>query len=169
MPVLNHTTDTNYSAMALSNITGITFNTAGYTEARFSSAQFGGASIANNWMVTGDNEINVIYVDMTLDAVFSAALWQFTSWPGSISDTLFFNGINGNETITGTSQIDIIEGGLGRDTLDGGGGNDVFVYNSPLAGASGESINGGTGHDEIRVQDAFTVTNLTAVGMTSVE
>ena len=43
--------------------------------------------------------------------------------------------LSGNDNITGTNDLDIINGMLGADTIDGGGGTD--------------SINGGKGSDEI--------------------
>lgn len=39
-----------------------------------------------------------------------------------------------DETLTGDTESNILNGGIGNDTLTGGGGSDRFVYNSPTEG-----------------------------------
>lgn len=49
----------------------------------------------------------------------------------------------GNDTINGTQVADILAGGLGNDTLSGGGASDTYVYNA------------GDGHDRIFEGNAY--------------
>jgi Ca2+-binding RTX toxin-like protein len=52
--------------------------------------------------------------------------------------------LSGNDNITGTSDLDIINGMLGADTIDGGAGTD-----SMNGGKGSDEIDGGTGDDAI--------------------
>jgi len=51
-------------------------------------------------------------------------------------------GGNGNQTLTGTNEEDVISGGNGNEVLNGGGGNDTI-----LGGNGNDILNGGDGND----------------------
>jgi Ca2+-binding RTX toxin-like protein len=82
------------------------------------------------------------------------------------TDTLNnFEGLLGsshNDTLTGDSANNSLDGGGGNDTLDGGGGNDT-IYQSVLVGNDPTSIDGGTGTDELVLQDLSASYDLTAL------
>jgi Ca2+-binding RTX toxin-like protein len=87
---------------------------------------------------------------------------------------IIINANGGNDTITGSSGNDVINGGVGTvtviardgndtitagsgaDNLDGGAGDDIFIIAAAADHALGETIVGGTGNDTIR----FTSTTL---------
>ena len=60
-------------------------------------------------------------------------------------DSLFAQGLAGNDTILGGDYNDNIYGGAGNDTLLGYGGNDLLV-----GGLGSDSLNGGAGNDILR-------------------
>lgn len=81
------------------------------------------------------------------------------------ADDDFFLGFDGNDVIRGEAGDDIIGGGNGDDVLIGGSGsdsmygndgNDVFQYENGMGADSGESADGGSGHDKIQVSGAGT-------------
>jgi len=55
-----------------------------------------------------------------------------------------FNGMGGDDTITGTNQQDVLMGGDGEDTINGLGDNDQI-----FGGAGDDILNGGAGNDEM--------------------
>jgi hypothetical protein len=60
-------------------------------------------------------------------------------------------GGNGNDTLTGTSGVDVLCGGPGNDTIKAAGGNDLLfgdLGNDTLSGAAGnDTLKGGLGTD----------------------
>jgi hypothetical protein len=62
-------------------------------------------------------------------------------------------GSDGDDSIEGTPENDVIFAGNGDDTIDGGGGNDIIVGgggNDTITGGGGkDSIEGGAGNDKI--------------------
>ena len=69
--------------------------------------------------------------------------------------------------ITGNSGNNILNGGLGADTLDGKGGNDVFLFNSTLgSGNVDRLLNYSKADDSIRLENAV-FTKLTSLGTLS--
>ena len=54
-----------------------------------------------------------------------------------------------NDTLIGNAQSNVIEGGLGTDSLSGGGGSDTFVYNTLSAG--GDTITDFGTDDKFRI------------------
>ncbi len=70
---------------------------------------------------------------------------------GSGNDTLsgnttanILNGMGGSDTLNGGSGVDLLRGEAGMDTLNGGNDNDTLV-----GGADGDVLNGGPGNDVI--------------------
>ncbi|MGE3992160.1 Ig-like domain-containing protein [Pseudorhodoplanes sp.] len=51
-------------------------------------------------------------------------------------------GLNGDNTLTGTAGADVLDGGLGNDILNGGDGDDILV-----GGEGNDTLNGGAGRD----------------------
>ena len=66
-------------------------------------------------------------LNVTAASLFSAAGWSFTQWNSS-EDVININGSTGNDTITGSSQIDRIAGGGGNDIINGGAAVDTAVF-----------------------------------------
>jgi Ca2+-binding RTX toxin-like protein len=66
------------------------------------------------------------------------------SFTAPIADNWTILGLTGNDTLTGNSLADIIEGGVGNDRLLGLGGNDI------LNGGDGDDfLDGGSGNDYV--------------------
>ena len=55
----------------------------------------------------------------------------------------------GDDTVTATARPDRIDGGGGRDTLDGAGAGDVLTDGDTPAGADGDVLRGGPGADRV--------------------
>ncbi|HMP55050.1 MAG TPA: calcium-binding protein, partial [Novosphingobium sp.] len=55
---------------------------------------------------------------------------------------VFFDGMDGNDTVIGNAQNNVILGGAGRDSLDGGLGNDTLI-----GGEGADTLIGGAGND----------------------
>ncbi|MEY1553989.1 calcium-binding protein, partial [Yoonia sp. R2331] len=101
-----------------------------------------GAEFANDLLIDGNNVVgstDIVRVDLNqsfTETVLDFSGWQFTGW-GAQNDYVEIIGSGRDETITGTSQSDSINGGAGNDTIsDVGGGLDVTLL-------------GGTGNDEL--------------------
>lgn len=70
----------------------------------------------------------------------------------TLTQSLVFNGLAGNDTATGGAGNDALTGGLGTDTLNGAGGNDVLRPNAPttvLWHDAADVVNGGAGSDRV--------------------
>lgn len=68
-----------------------------------------------------------------------------------VSNIDHIDAAGGNDTVTGTAAADIIIGGTGRDTLNGGDGDDRFIVEG--ADRAYDIVNGGTGFDAILGDD----------------
>jgi Ca2+-binding RTX toxin-like protein len=68
----------------------------------------------------------------------------FNSFTAPIADNWTILGLTGNDTLTGNSLADIIEGGVGNDRLLGLGGNDILN-----GGDGNDSLDGGSGDDYV--------------------
>ena len=144
MATLTVTESTDFrGGLAELNITDIVFDTAALATAEFTPTQFGAGLIANNVEITGDDQANIIQVTYAAQGEsFSAAGWQFQDWD-SETDVVFIVGIaGGDDTITGSSQNDLIAGGGGLDDIDAGGGNDTIWASSIFT--AGTILDGGT-------------------------
>src|SRR5262249_603386 len=83
--------------------------------------------------ITGDVQIDDVRVFLSGSQNFSAAGWTFVRWHGvngggADHDVIHLFGSDGANTITGSSENDIIQGFGGADILNGGDGNDTFGY-----------------------------------------
>ncbi|MDX8348616.1 Ig-like domain-containing protein [Cognatiyoonia sp. IB215446] len=63
------------------------------------------------------------------DAGLSAS-HEFTVTVQRKDPTIFVEGTDGNDTLTGSSSSEVFIAGTGDDRITGGGGNDIFVYNA---------------------------------------
>lgn len=72
-------------------------------------------------------------------------VWDFTNI--ELINIYSIDGQSGHDRITGSIDSDLIIGGEGYDTLDGGGGDDIFQINGLNEGF--DSIKGGNGYDVI--------------------
>jgi Ca2+-binding RTX toxin-like protein len=139
--------------------------TAGAKRATFNAGQFGPADISNAVQIVGDDNLNVIEVNLPPAGLFSAAAWTFTNW--STSDLIDIRGSGGNDTITGSSGHDQIIAGNGMDVVNGGPGFDsIFVDSNDVV--AGESIDGGASDDSIVANSAGT-TDLSVATIINVE
>ncbi|MBY0362246.1 MAG: cadherin domain-containing protein [Phreatobacter sp.] len=86
-----------------------------------------------------------------------------TIYGGEQRDSLI--GGAGNDRLFGGGGNDTINGGSGSDVLSGGAGNDTFLF-AASDFAAGESVDGGTGTDTIRVSGSNTFSSGT---VTSIE
>jgi Ca2+-binding RTX toxin-like protein len=68
----------------------------------------------------------------------------FNSFTAPTVDNWQILGLTGNDTLTGNSLADIIEGGVGNDRLFGLGGNDILN-----GGDGNDSLDGGNGDDYV--------------------
>lgn len=154
--MMDYEEDFDFSAASIHNMEALAFNYMPMPmpgQAIFSSSQFGAGLLSEDMMVYGAWGLQDITVNLAAgDSSFDASGWQFANagatsgsqsavWgrytytgPGMMNgeevgghDTIHLNGSAGNNTITGTSMLDIIDGGGGSDTLAGGGGNDFYV------------------------------------------
>src|SRR3954447_6078162 len=157
MATLTVTATHDYGSDTLTNIDSIVFATSSGATATFRSNQFGPGLISNNVAISGDSHQNVMQV--VAPGAFSADQWTFSNW-GSSDQQSLEDGVvilgspeGGNDTITGSSQADVIwasssESGSneGADSLSGGAGDDVFRIHR---GSSYTLFDGGPGTDTI--------------------
>ena len=69
----------------------------------------------------------------------------FNNWTSG-SHTIIINGTTGDNTLFGSSQIDIIRGGLGVDIIVAGAGNDTVFFDTDI---DIDFIDGGSDADTI--------------------
>ena len=82
-----------------------------------------------------------------------------TIYGGAGLDTLV--GGSGSDTIYGEADADILEGGAGDDLLDGGDGDDTFRYTGTSGGF--DAVIGGTGTDTLQALANNTIIGLSAL------
>ncbi|ARJ67584.1 hypothetical protein WV31_18955 [Magnetospirillum sp. ME-1] len=131
----------------------------------------------------GNDTIVVMPSSTTSGQTITATAFSYTSsgtagWLGSGTDRIIFNGTEFNDSITGSSAIDVIQAGggndwisggynMGGDTLYGGAGDDTFDF----AGATGSVtgiVDGGSGYDKILLTSG-TFINLASTTVTGIE
>jgi Ca2+-binding RTX toxin-like protein len=78
-------------------------------------------------------------------------------------------GNTSSNSLVGGSGNDTLEGDLGADSLFGGTGNDTFNYDDNDLNVAGERVDGGGGHDRIRVNADAGGVGGTNFDMTSVD
>jgi Ca2+-binding RTX toxin-like protein len=81
------------------------------------------------------------------------------NFTNTILTNVVVNGADGNDTIIGNAQANIIRGGAGNDSLDGAAGDDTFLVSSYYEGF--DIYNGGNGNDTIKA-----LANYTNIGLT---
>lgn len=104
------------------------------------------ASAPGSILVVEGGQIDLSGVEMFVNGFYSATL------------DVKLNGTAGGDTIIGSTLGDQITGGAGADTLAGGDGADIFVLKAMSDVVAGESIDGGSGVDAIRLAAGFSGT-----------
>jgi Ca2+-binding RTX toxin-like protein len=144
------------SVTATTNFTGVstldaieTLTLAAGVSVTFDAAAVTGDTIAVNGIGNNGGESVTVNGTGNIDTINLSGL------------TLDLDDIAG-VTINGLANADTITGTNGADTIDGGGGNDVFVYATLGAFISGgavvDSITGGAGTDTVRITSTGAIT-----------
>jgi Ca2+-binding RTX toxin-like protein len=97
--------------------------------------------------VAGGTGTDTLIVNAVADVDLSDV--NVTNWTDGV-DTIAINGTTSGESLIGSSKNDIIVGGLGSDTTDGGDGDDVFRF-AHSDSEDGELIDGGAGIDTLQI------------------
>jgi Ca2+-binding RTX toxin-like protein len=120
------------------NLNGVTSTVPGTTSTSMSTGTtaFTISSLGITGTTQTDNTHAILYNLMNGN---EAALETYLA-----SQSVIFQGNNGNDAFQGGSQADTLNGGAGADTLAGGGGNDTID-----AGVGADSIIGGAGADTL--------------------
>jgi len=74
----------------------------------------------------------------------------------------------GDDSLLGGAGNDTLSGGTGNDALDGGDGDDIFLFENG-EGADADFLDGGLGHDKIRLGGAGVFNFTGAFNTTSIE
>lgn len=85
---------------------------------------------------SGGDTVSYVSASGSITVNLSTTTAQNTGAAGTDTITAFENirGSDFNDTLTGDGNANIIEGGLGNDTLDGGAGTDTLSYKSASSG-----------------------------------
>jgi hypothetical protein len=151
-----------YTADAIGVASSVTFSTS----ESFPTATFYSSQLDPLLTLTGDAGADDLTVVMDVTGTFSVAGWTFANW--FADHFLVIYGTSGSDTIVGGDlTVNYIIGGLGADTLSGGGLDDSFNYFASSI-AAGESIAGGGGTDTIYVGAGGSY-DFTLVGIAGVE
>jgi Ca2+-binding RTX toxin-like protein len=155
---LQVTGSANFTGSTITSIDALTFATTGASTVTLTSNQIGGTNLSPNLAVTGDGNANHIIVNMPGTSVDLSG-WTFASWTNGGVDTITITGSAANDSITGSSQDDIINpgdgvgGGQVYNEIHAGGGNDlIFSGNTPapvIHGFAGNVFDGGSGIDTV--------------------
>ena len=134
---VTQTTDVRGGA-AEAGIDSIVFDESGAdVVAIFDETNFGPGLVSGTVSIAGDGldpGASVLRVILAGTGPFSALGWTFSQWGSGRSE---FIGTGGDDTVTGTNKVDLIQGGDGNDVLSGG---------TP---GSADTIDGGAGNDTI--------------------
>jgi Ca2+-binding RTX toxin-like protein len=164
MPTLTVTATTDYrftpnsNLVTGQNITDIIFASPGTGNAivvNFNSSQFGGNNISNLLLFEGDDNFNVVQINVLGN--FNANLWGFVNWD-PYDEIAFYSdgatnivGSSASDRILGADSQDTFSGGNGNDILSGQGGSDTLrgdAGNDYLYGGPGDdALDGGSGQD----------------------
>ncbi len=126
--------------------------------------------LGNDGMVGGIGN-DTYYIDATKDVVTEKANEGTDTVVSTATYTLANNienltlsgssainatGNTSNNTIIGSEAVNSINGGLGKDTLTGGDGNDTFVFNTKIGPANVDTLTDfAPGTDKIALDDAI--------------
>ena len=119
-----------------------------------------GAGLSLSLEVTGSTLQDIVWVNDVAGALDLSG-WTFVGWnpnqaTGGDTIQIFANG--GANTLTGTSQRDIMRGGGGADTLMGGDGDDRLAASDGNTGDSAaDHLHGGDGGDFYEIYEAADV------------
>ncbi|MDD2368061.1 MAG: hypothetical protein PHQ90_02085, partial [Sulfuricurvum sp.] len=105
--------------------------------------------LANLYILPPDNYTGTLDLTVTATATESsngdtASVSENFSITVSETTSTVTTGTEGNDTLHGTGQNDLIRGYAGDDTITGGNGNDMI-----FGGAGNDSLDGGTGSDAL--------------------
>ena len=77
-----------------------------------------------------------------------------TVWDRAALKTLLLTGSDGNDTLIGFAEADVLDGGKGNDTLDGREGDDTLLggegADTLIGGAGNDRLDGGAGNDRLQ-------------------
>ncbi|CAN5372874.1 hypothetical protein BH10PSE4_BH10PSE4_16780 [soil metagenome] len=180
---------------SLASIEALTFQNTTISTALFSASQFG-VGLSTALVVTGDAQDNFVAFDLSTPGVLDLSGLTFNQWTffdedEFVGDAVAVLGSTGADTITGSSQNDIIDGdryvdveanasgggdlihgGGGNDVIDGGGGLDrlygddgddvIEIFGFQLV--SGEVADGGAGFDTLEVNGSAALSTGTVAG-----
>ncbi|BCH07959.1 hypothetical protein MesoLj131c_22170 [Mesorhizobium sp. 131-3-5] len=105
------------------------------------------------------------HVDFALSVV-NGAIVNGTPGDDTLTGTIDVDaifGLAGNDTLSGSAGDDLLDGGAGNDTLNGGSGSDVLV-----GGLGDDTLNDGSGNDSLYGGDGNDSLNLTYSGPSGV-
>ncbi|MEH1971726.1 MAG: calcium-binding protein [Nostoc sp.] len=111
-------------------------------------------ALAGNDTVNGGAGNDTLIGNFGNDSLFGGLGNDFLDG-GFNRDTL--DGGAGNDTLNGGDDNDILSGGTGNNRVNGGAGNDILIAqngNFPAIGDIGDTLIGGVGNDELRVEGA---------------
>ena len=111
-------------------------------------------ALAGNDTVNGGAGNDTLIGNFGNDSLFGGLGNDFLDG-GFNRDTL--DGGAGNDTLNGGDDNDILSGGTGNNRVNGGAGNDILIAqngNFPAIGDVGDTLIGGVGNDELRVEGA---------------
>lgn len=143
---------------------GVTFNAATMTNVEVLRVSSG-----FSYDFTTHNATVAAGTKLTVDAG-SLALGETLTFNGAAETNGRFEMIGGadNDTLTGGSGADLFDlSNGGNDTASGGGGKDLFTLGAALTAA--DTIDGGTGADEVRLSGNYSALVFGATTMTNVE
>ncbi|MBZ0129747.1 MAG: M10 family metallopeptidase C-terminal domain-containing protein [Rhodobacteraceae bacterium] len=137
----------------VSSVEEIEFNADGIDDKTMTmgSQELDSASEWLNVHIDGNNTLgadDTIEITMTTSNLTLAG-WTFEDWKSASAganntDRIYIYGSISANTITGSSEDDIIDGGGGNDTINGGDGDDILT-----GGAGTDTLNGDGGNDTI--------------------
>ena len=104
-----------------------------------------GTAGATNFAMSGRLEPNGTEVQVGTASTDGTVAANNISDPTAGATVNYLFGDLGNDTLNGGAGADILNGAGGSDSLVGGGGADILVYDV------GDTINGGTGDDLVRI------------------
>ena len=133
-----------FSGAALTSIEQFRFASPDTMTATFAANQIGAGAITSITNASPTVAENLIVNGTSVDL---SAL-TFNLWTKG-TDTVTINGTSGADSLTGSSQADIIIGGGGADAMNGGTNDDTFIFNAATDIVSGETVNGGADTDTL--------------------
>ncbi|MFB9985771.1 cadherin-like domain-containing protein, partial [Mesorhizobium kowhaii] len=131
--------------VSITGVERLAFDTTSSATVWLSSDDVGAGQI--NTFV-GSAFFDQISVRVTSGGTADLSTAVFQNW--GPNDSLELIGSNANDVLIGSVADDVIFGSLGADTMQGGAGNDKFSFNAGDV-ASGESIDGGSGTDQLLI------------------